>query len=81
MIACHEYQEGMDEKLCSNRAVTTARTMPDSKLLFPFFFPLWRATTNVNQVNVILTVNTFVLTLKFESLHDVSASRLEALVK
>lgn len=29
MIACHDYREGEGKKSCSNRAVVSARTLPD----------------------------------------------------
>ena len=31
VIACHDYREGDEMKACSNRAIVSARTLPDSE--------------------------------------------------
>lgn len=31
VIACHDYREGDEMKSCSNRAIVSARTLPDSE--------------------------------------------------
>ena len=33
VIACHDYREGNEMKECSNRAIVSARTLPDSESL------------------------------------------------